>query len=418
MLGKGSLIIVFSFAAAMSIYQLKLNRAVTTTSDSFNYYYTRTLVHENALSAMNIGINKIWAKNLPDSIFTITTDLCTSKVVVASVGLDTVQLKVNSWDYIFDEEIYYETGKALRIEDSVVAYFAYTMPFSKYFWFTDHEAGVYWITGDTVEGPVHTNGVFRTNGKPVFYGKVSAGGGIAPPPWAPGSKAEFNGGWEIGETIEIPTDMSTLVNAATVGNGGAPVNTKSIYNEPTNFEFLDDGTVIRSVGGDPPDTVAITDIAPTGVIYATDEVRVKGVLNGQLTIYTEDNIWIDDDIVYADDPNTNPNSDDILGLVSGNHVIISENSQNNNDVNIQAAIMALTGSFTAQNYGGRPISGVITLTGSVAQKDRGGVGKFSTWTGSITHGFLKKYKYDDRLAEMSSPYFPFVRVLRLVHWWE
>ncbi len=418
MLGKGSLIIVMAFVVAISTYQLKLNKSVLSASDNFNYYYMRTMVHENALSAMNFGINKVWIDDTTSGNFTVETDLCTSSVSIAPVGMDTVRLRVNAWGYVYDDENYDKYGKPLKVSDSVFAYFAYNTPMSRYFWFTDQEAGVYWITGDTVEGPLHTNGVLRTNGSPVFYGKVSAGGGIAPAPWTGGSRANFYGGWEVGQTIEIPTDMSPLINAAVTGNGAAPTNTKCIYDTETTFEFLSNGDVVRTVGANPADTVTLTNIAPTGVIYSTANVRVKGTFNGQLTIYTENNLRIDDDIVYADDPNVNPNSDDILGLVSANDVIISDNPANNNDVSIQSAIMAVNGSFTAENYSGRPVSGVIRLTGSVVQNSRGPVGTFNKWSGSITHGFNKRYKYDERLAYMSSPYYPFIRVLRLVLWWE
>ena len=417
MFGKGTLIIVIGFVSAFSLYQLKLSRAVMSASDNFNYYFTRTQVHEQALTAMNFGINKVWADNVTNDSLTVVADGCTSQVQIYEVGLDTVTLKVNTWNYAFDEEHYALYNKPKKVQDSVIAYFAYNQPISRYFWFTNNEAGVYWISKDTVWGPLHTNSVLRTSGSPVFYGKVTAKRGIAPNPTTRGNRAKFYGGWEVGIDNAVPTDMSPLINAATNGNGGAPMNTKSLYNQEVTFEFLSNGKVIRTVSST-TDTVKITDIAPTGVIYSTRDVRVKGVMNGKLTIYSADDIFIDDDITYADDPLVNPSSDDILGLVANDDVIITNNSANNSNVVIQACIMATNGSFTAQDYNSRPVAGTIRLTGSVMQDRRGPVGTFSWWTNSIMHGFSKRYHFDPRLSSISAPYYPYLRNLHLVAWWE
>ena len=51
-------IAVAGFALAFSVYQLNISRAVLSSTDNFNEYYMETLVHESALTAMNMGINK------------------------------------------------------------------------------------------------------------------------------------------------------------------------------------------------------------------------------------------------------------------------------------------------------------------------------------------------------------------------
>ena len=416
MFGKGSLLIVFSFILSFSVYQLKLSKAVTSTSDNFNQYYMRTLIHEEALNAMNFGINKVWAQNIKSDTFSIVANGCTSVVNICESGLDTVLLRSKSWNYIFDEDYYASNKKTKKVEDSVLAYFAYNIPISRYFWFTNEEGNIYWITGDSVWGPIHTNSVIKTYGSPVFYGKVTAQKGISPNPSLPSNNAKFYGGWEVGPKIEIPTDMTHLMQAAFVGNGPAPPNTKCIYDKETMFNFLADGRVERTVGATSPDTVYVSDIAPTGVIFSAKDVRVKGTLNGKLTIYSDDDIWIDDDIVYANDPEIDPNSDDILGLIAKDKVIVTDNAPNRNDVNIQACIMAASGSFTAQNYSTRPVSGVLKITGGIVQHRRGAIGTFG-WSG-IKSGFSKCYKFDNRCSTTSPPSYPYVRVLHLVSWWE
>jgi hypothetical protein len=416
MFGKGALIIVFAFVAAITGYQAKLNRTVVATHDNFNKHYLKRLTHEGSLSAMNYGINDVWANNTTNANFTISTEYCSSMVTIAPAGTDTVKLTVKSKSKIYDEDK--NKGNLLQIEDSVIAVFANSMPLSKYFWYTDDEKGVFWITGDTVWGPMHTNKTLKTKGSPVFYGKVTAFQGISPAPWRWKNQAKFYGGWEVGVEVDMPTDMTPLLTAANTGNGGAPINTKTMYDKETAFDFQSDGSVIRTVYGDPPDTVMVADIAPTGVLYSTADVHVMGDFNGQLTVYSDNEIWIDDDLVYVDDPLTNPNSDDVLGLVAKNFINVTDNVANNNDVNIQAAILALTGSFRAENYNTRPVGGVLNLTGSVAQYHRGPVGTFYG-SGTIASGFSKRYRYDGRFNVMSPPKFPTIQnSLRLVDWWE
>ncbi|MEJ2634406.1 MAG: hypothetical protein P8184_03830 [Calditrichia bacterium] len=422
MFGKGSVLVILGFILAFATYERKMNRAVMSSSDNFNTYYSKAVVHESAISSINYAINQLWSSADTSDNFTMVANGCTTNVSIFPLNLDTIQVKAKSRGYVFEDEYWANHNSLMLVQDSVMANFSYKMSLSKYFWFTNNENGVYWIGGDTVWGPIHTNTVLNTNGDPVFYGKVTAFKGIAPNParksGADKNLAKFYGGWEVGIKNDIPTDLSYLINAANAANGTAAPNTKCIYDKETSFEFLANGDVIRTVDGSAPDTVAITDIAPTGVIYSSMDVRVKGVFNGQLTIYSNQNLWIDDDIVYADDPNTNPNSNDLLGLVAKQNVVISENGMNNNDVTIQSCIMAMDGSFTAENFSTRPISGKIDFTGSIVQNKRGGVGTFSSWSGSITHGFNKYYRYDKRLEYMAPPYYPFLRSLRLVSWWE
>ncbi len=415
MFGKGSLILVLGAVITFSLYQVKLNRAVLSTTDNFNYHYMKTMAHETAQSAMNYAVNDVWVNNTSNANYNIYADGCTSNVLISTVGLDSIRARVNTWSWGYKDEDY---DNPVRIRDSIYAVFSYETPISRYFWFTQNEGSVYWITGDTAWGPIHTNSVLNTSGAPVFYGKVTAFGGMSPSPTKKSNPAEYLGGWEIGIEVEIPTDYSPLVNAAIAGNGAAAMNTKSMYDKETTFEFLSNGDVIRTVSGVGTDTVAVTDIAPTGVIYSTKDVRVKGTLNGQLSIYSLDDIWIDDDLVMADDPLTNSSSDDILGLIAKDDVIVTNNAANNGDCRIQASIMAATGSFTAEDYSSRPVSGKLEVTGSIVQKDRGPIGTFNSWTKSIVSGFSKRYRYDNRLMGMNAPYYPYVRELRLVSWWE
>jgi hypothetical protein len=69
-------------------------------------------------------------------------------------------------------------------------------------------------------------------------------------------------------------------------------------------------------------------------------------------------------------------------------------------VQIVGAIQTLQHSFFVQKYAYGGNQGDLVVTGSIAQRWRGAVGKGST------DGYLKKYSYDDRLANIQPPYFP------------
>ncbi len=450
MFGKASLIILIGFITAFSIYQVRMTRAVISATDSFNYYYMKTLVHESAVSAMNVAVSKLWKDTLTNISYNVILNNCTSFVNVRWVVPDSVvRIRVKTWGYAFVDTYYARYKRAYKIEDSVFAYFQLSRravtSASKYFWLTGSEfyngAPVYWITGDTVWGRVHTNSTLHTYGTPVFYDKVTTYSGINPPPTSQQNRAKFYGGWEIGIRAEIPTDYIRTKTAASTGGG--------VINSSVSFKFLPDGRVVRrfingwnseTIGSSQyrrtrqvpilsaPETLMVSQLSSTGVVWVKGEVVVEGTLRGQLTILADGNIRIWDDLKYATDPMANPNSEDFLGLVSYKNVIVADSDPNQNDVIIQAAIMAYDGGsldkvFIAENWDKRPPSGTIYLTGSICQEERGPVGRFSGGSGNIQNGFLKNYRYDPRFATKAPPFYPLVsfpdiRQLKLISWWE
>lgn len=422
MWGKGALIAILGFTMTFSFYKLNLSQSVITTDDHINVQYMRTILHQNAVSGINIGIHKAWNEGWSTGNFNIVENSCTTTVSATQISADSLLIKSNAWGYIHDVAYFSENNTALQLRDSIAAYFSTTMPVSRYFWYTEDEGGEQnwnkWISTDTVSGPVYSKSALYTYNAPVFNDKVITYKGLSPDPTVYSNSSKYYGGWEVGIEIPIPTNMTAIITAAIAANGIAPLNTKSLYNKDTAFEFMADGNVIRTVETDPPDTLALTDIAPTGVIFSTDDVRLKGVLNGQLTIYTSDDIWIDDNLIYANDPTADPSSDDILGLIAKETFKVSDNVANNSDCSIQACIMAWGEKFEAENYATRPLAGELEITGSIVQKNRGRIGNFDAITGIITNGFVRKYRYDQRLTSISPPFFPSVQHLRLLSWWE
>ena len=419
MLGKGSLIIIFGLTVAFSTYQLRLSQAVEATVDNFNRHYVETVAHMSSLSAMNFALNEVWLNNTTSDTFTVTVNNCTTLCQITPLSGDTIKVKIRSTSHLYDNEYYRYYGATKVIKDSIVAIFTRSRPVSDFFWFTNNDRGIRYITGDTLRGPVHCNKVIKTNGAPVFFDKVTAKLGISPSPDHWSNQAHFYGGWEVGIESTIPTDTSMLASTAWADNGPT-INDKCFYNEHLELEFLFDGRVRRSIDFGmfaPPDTVDLATIAPSGVIFGLDDIRVKGVVNGDITIYSDDNIWIDDDLVYADDPALNHGSNDMIALIADNNIIITDNIANQSDVIIQASIMTADGKFVAQNYASRPPSGTIYLTGSVVQDERGAVGTFMPGP-ILVSGFYKNYTYDTRLTTNPPPYMPTIDQWQLIAWWE
>ena len=163
-----------------------------------------------------------------------------------------------------------------------------------------------------------------------------------------------------------------------------------------------------------------------GVIHVTGRVAISGTVRGRLTLAATDDIFIVDDLVYANAPGGG-NCADILGLFGGSDVRVADNSLNtpqrpdgnsgtyrtydeSSSEHIHAVILALN-EFTADNYNAGPTAteaceatprgrGCLYLGGGVIQRQRGGVGT------TAGHGYLKRYSYDICAYTNPPPYFP------------
>ncbi len=411
MYGKGALIFVVGFSMIISMYQVKLSKLTVLAADNFNVSYTKALAHEETMNAINIGISNLWESEAELDSFYMITPTCSTYVKTSVIGSDSVQVKAVSTTRIGSGML--GDGSIL---DSVTANFSFYTPVSEYLNISNSIVDNNWGTGDTLYGSLHCNRVLIALGSPVFYGKVTANWGIFPNPSGRFSNARFYGGWEIGIDIELPTDMSNLVNVADAANGEAEMNTKSLYDIPAQFKFLPNGDVIRVINS-VPDTVSLSSIAPTGVIHSTAEVSVQGILNGNITIYSEDDIWIDDELVYASDPRENTDSDDILGLISDQNIILTDYYEGEENILLHGSLLA-KGRFVVELPPGNQDTYVFELVGSVAQVANGPMGDFEQWLNQFRHSFAKKYYHDPRLYTITAPYFPSVRSLRLISWWE
>ncbi|MGH9102196.1 MAG: hypothetical protein ACRDYD_04320 [Acidimicrobiales bacterium] len=380
-------------------------------------------------------------------------------------------------------------------------------------------------SGDTFNGPVHTNDVFFFNSGATFNGPVEVGHdasettnpsssaptcGSYPTPTAAnnydrgdlwvdaqyvvqGSHSgvpHFNGSPPIRCTspIPLPTANSNLQQQAKAGG--------CVYHGLTYLYFDPSGAVdVYSQGGDAGSgwsgCVSDGSFTPSGtfngIIYVQNvandtscslapgfpgqpsiiqtsdlnqlqndpsgnsgvnpnaydchngDAFVGGNLSGQLTVGTENNIVVYQDLTYADDSGytVKPSGSNVLGLEPQGSVQLyhpvycpgfnpgdSQGSYDScdggNSSNIlsspgwsgcgamaacqtnyvQAAILCFNGELTAENWAFGSGLGTIHVTGSVAQRYRGRLA--GTGNGA---GYGKTFGYDPRLANITPPFF-------------
>lgn len=162
-----------------------------------------------------------------------------------------------------------------------------------------------------------------------------------------------------------------------------------------------------------------------------NNIHVKGTVNGMVTVYSGGHLWIDDDIVYADNARDGM-SNDMLGLMAYKSVTVTDNAANNDgDVWIDATIASMTtelppgadGTYAAyekcfhvENFWTRNVNDrdQLHIYGGVVQRHRGAVGI----SGSTRAGFDKDYQYDTRFLKQRPPKYPVLRENLIVSWWE
>lgn len=447
MIGRGALLVILGFSLIFGIASRYWNRTSTEASENFINYYDMTAAHNIAVSAANIAA---------DSIFWDPSN--TSLSYSGSFSGGTYQFS-SRWDVVDQDSDILVTAVGIypgmygNVLDTVQVLLS-PASFDRYAFFSNDENNTYWITGDTLTGPFHTNGTLYVSGVPVMKGSATSLNGTDPAklPDSNGDTLKCTS-YQSGVQIPIPSDLSYTENAASkvfANTDTYPRDTYDVY-----LTFNSDGTVTyhttlvtypASRGGRRATTVTTADstvplsaLAPNGVILVDNgDVHVQGTLDGDITVVAEQgagrsstnwnaialpnyinppdqngNVLIDGSLVYKDNPENGPSSD-MLGLVADNSVMVS--TQTTQDMTIDAAIFAKSGEFLYQNYAGGSSMGYLNLYGSITNNIRGAVGTFSG--GKLLTGYNKDYKYDKRFASGAPPFFPTTGRFQILSWRE
>ena len=402
-MGRASLIMVLGFTTALLMLGSNIARVSNSAMDNYTYYYNSAMAHNIAGAGVNMASralyeNQTWTagfsnKDFAGGAFTVT---------VTSLGSQRVQLV--------------STGTFAGTQH-IVSCVLQPSSFSKFNYYSTTDMSGFWVGGDTIWGPFHCNNTlnvaYANGGSPVFMQKATSLNGI----WNyNGATPVFKGGYASGVNVSLPGDLSPLKTAAQTGG-------KFVAGSKLWVQLNADGTVTwkaggASWGGGGWTTEAVSSFAPNGAAWCNGgDLHVKGTLNGQLTLGSGQEIWIDDDVRYATDPRTGY-STDMLGLVAEGKLWITDNAANSgNDFTLMASVFSRTDGLWAEHYNTRPVEGKMTTLGGVIQNIGGYTGTFSGTT--ITHGFLPGGTlYDARLLNDSPPFFPTTGNLEVVSWFE
>jgi hypothetical protein len=294
------------------------------------------------------------------------------------------------------------------------------------------------VSGDEVNGPMHTNDTIAVCGSPVFGRELSDQieiGGKSPGYFRSCESAspKFEGTRVTSASILVPPASNSKLKFLASEKGHLYSGQVYICLEGTGYK----------VSTSSPDcsTNSTTKTAPTnGVIYVTNapgcssvyspftatypttspcgNAYVRGTYSGQLTIAAENDIVIRDDICRVSCGT--PSGTGMLGLIANNFVRVyhpyptevenpnkkwdfvcgtGTGEERLSDINIDAAVLAINHSFIVDHYDCGAKMGNLNVEGAIAQKFRGPVGT------SGNTGYIKNYVYDDRLRYLEPPSF-------------
>ena len=137
-------------------------------------------------------------------------------------------------------------------------------------------------------------------------------------------------------------------------------------------------------------TTSTPNMPASGAIYVNQSVIVSGIVKGQVTVASNDDVIIGNGTSYVT-PGV-----DVLGLIAKNDMTIAEYVDN--DLTWSAATIAQTGywrSYTGATSGSH---GTMTFSGSTSTNLGGSMGMFD----------YRNYNYDSNLLYLQPPFFPYI----------
>lgn len=306
---------------------------------------------------------------------------------------------------------------------------------------------IFFIGGDVVAGPFHTNDEFACSGAPSFgllpgdrIETTSRGQTAIPATGYRGCTPNFIGTpVRNAPQLDIPPTNAALyrdtaANYRFVGRTQITLNgeTMTVIGRRENGQVLDAPGVAMPIPAD--GVIYVSNSAPnkpTGspgyscpgynvnnpyqpvAHEACGNLEVQGNYSVNVTLTAENDIIVMDDLRRP--AGTPPDPDVLLGLISNNFIRVyhpvtcgvlgcnflntcTNNIAGANPMTIDAAILSLNHSFIVDSFHCGANLGTLTVRGAIVQKFRGAVGRGSA-------GYTKAYSYDSRLRYRSPPKF-------------
>jgi hypothetical protein len=260
---------------------------------------------------------------------------------------------------------------------------------------------------DIIDGRFHSNTEFAfsstKDAQPRFFGKVTTAASTLT---FSGfnrrrDKDVFQGGYETKtDRVNLPRDMPDVLN-------GGEESDRRVFTQDTRVIFNADGSYAwRAANGEGP--LHREEPSQRARYLVGDKgakLYLRGTVAGMFTVYTPNDIEIEDDLVYVKDPRQTVLSRDFLALISGRDICVaSPEVTGPGDLTVHAAI------FARRRF-------LIEFT------DRG-PGSTLFIYGSLTSGTLSetepryatKIDYDKRFEYLRPANFPMTRRYEVDSW--
>jgi len=292
---------------------------------------------------------------------------------------------------------------------------------ARYQWLIDSQAPDTWMkTGDNFEGPVHMNGHLRIDGDPWFGAKVTASGDYIE---KPDSDPTFTQEYETGVPEVAFPNLSAVeasLRAAAISDGlYGPALSGSDYYE-VEMGRTGAGMLSYRINGSATTNWVDVDITSLeGAAWFDSEVRVKGVIDGELTIGCSEDLYISGDILfYGSTPGSGPDPgcNDPFGIIGAENVYVADTPDNSSDCEIHGVIMALDRRFQVEDWNKAPSRGTLTIWGGIIADQ---AWRINTFVGStLRSGYLRDFHYDGRMTSIFPPFFPMTGRFLMTSWQE
>lgn len=401
-MGRNAIFLVTGFTLVFLMTGRNLSNVGTQAFKTAINYYENTSIHNIAEAGANFACNQIflvgnWRTGYPNIPFSGGTFTVT---VTPISGTNYLQI-VSTASYLGSTY-----SIKILLQPSSFAKFA--------FWGGSGAAAAAWETGDTVTGPMHVEGTLKTYGQPVFQGKVTTKTGLT----KSGSPAKplFNGGYETGVSIPLPTTAFSSLDSV-ASNGGHKQTGADLY-----LRFLPNGDVLWKTSPTGAETqVALTTFAPNGIIEVDKaNIYIQGTVSGKVSLVANRSsgtaggrVFIQNDLVYDADPRIDPSSTDMLGIISKGDIQIMDNGATS--FNVMASMYSEGGGMSVENGTSRP-AGVLTVVGGMIVKNLYATSNGAS--GTLRKGYNLSLQYDQRFLTDNPPNFPTTSNYEILSWLE
>jgi hypothetical protein len=284
------------------------------------------------------------------------------------------------------------------------------------------DANISYGSTATTNGRIYTTGNLNHDGTAtadlLAEGAVTGGVNMV----APGAgkpvpkKYDWNTSPDIRSQIDQPVDfntfttsISTVASVATNDPSGISLNAsgytwKLVFHTGSpkgKVDIYRCGAINENSATGPTGCVSNVagaglnkDVPDLGAIYSAQEVLVSGVVQGRVTIASEDNIYIGGNITY------NTTGQDILGLIARGSIIVPEFAiPDGTDLTWYSATVAQTGQWRQGTLAGGKAT--LNFYGSTATKGGGYMSPMFN---------VRNYNYDLTLLYLQPPFFPVISV--------